>query len=32
MLQSYPISDLVQWMKEKTLVLNPRVPAQEHLA
>ncbi len=23
MLQSYPISDLVQWMKEKTLVLNP---------
>ena len=23
MLQAYPISDLVQWMKEKTLVLNP---------
>ena len=23
MLQSYPISDLVQWMKDKTLVLNP---------
>ena len=23
MLQSYPISDLVQWMREKTLVLNP---------
>ncbi len=23
MLQSYPISDLVQWMQEKTLVLNP---------
>ncbi|MYB76099.1 MAG: DUF262 domain-containing protein [Chloroflexi bacterium] len=23
MLQSYPISDLVRWMKEKTLVLNP---------
>lgn len=23
MLQSYPISDLVRWMQEKTLVLNP---------
>ena len=23
MLQSYPISDLLQWMKNKTLVLNP---------